>query len=108
MDFKLTKKNYKIEVYESNFKWNGIELIYQIRMVLHTVRDYWSVGCIIIYGKYFCYPNKKFLEEDNSFRGSNRRKKAREQAMKWMSLVSIEDVDTVDEFHKEKIKSLIQ
>jgi len=106
MDFSLVEKNYKIEVYESNFEWHGIRLRYQIRMVLHTVMDYWSVGCIIIYGRhfnYFCYPNREFLTDDNVFRGKNRRKKARELAMKWMSLVNPEDADTVDDFYKQKI-----
>ena len=97
MEFKLTEKTYKSEVYETQVTWCGKKITAMVNMHYHTIRHYWHVNYSYNYGNKYTH-----LVTGESY--IYRRKKARAIAQKYMKEASVQDIDNkVDDFHKKAI-----
>ena len=97
MEFKLTEKTYKDEVYESQVIWRNKKVTAMVNMHYHTIRKYWHVNYSYNYNKRYTH-----LVTGESY--IDKRKEARKIAQKYMQEASVQDIDNkFDDFHKKSI-----
>ena len=97
MEFKLTDKTYKDEIYESQAIWRNKKITAMVNMHYHTFKHYWHVNYSYNYGKKYTH-----LVTGESY--IDKRKEARTIAQKYMKEADVQDIDNkFGDFHKRAI-----
>lgn len=99
LKFELTHKDYKDEIYEAKFFYEGIPLVAIVRMHYHTIKHYWHVSYNLASGKDFQYGTPTIEGQSHI----KTRKEARKIAREYMAKASSQDVEKLSKFHQNLI-----
>ena len=97
MEFKLVRKDYQREYYESEFIYKGKYIKAQVNMQYHTFLHFWDVGYWIGYNKNYVTP---WIIGKTNLRS---RKEARNYAIEYMKNATPKDIEKLDKFYQDKI-----